>query len=114
MRLRWTVPAAHDLYAIVEHIQQDNPAAASEVAEIIYDGCEELRRFPYRGRKGRINGTRELVFPGLPTLSSTGFRIQSWKSPAFITEPRTGREWSSAENLRVFQSPIPIYNATCR
>ena len=25
MRLRWTTPAANDLYAIVEHIQQDNP-----------------------------------------------------------------------------------------
>jgi len=74
MRLRWTVHAANDLYAIVEHIQQDNPAAASEVAEIIYDGCEELRRFPYRGRKGRINGTRELVFPGLPYV--VVYRIQ--------------------------------------
>jgi toxin ParE1/3/4 len=69
MRLRWTTPAANDLYAIVEHIQQDNPVAASEVAQAIYDGCDALIRFPYRGRRGRIDGTRELVFPGLPYIA---------------------------------------------
>jgi toxin ParE1/3/4 len=68
MRLRWTTPAASDLYAIVEHIEQDNPVAASEVARTIYDGCDTLRRFPYQGRKGRIDGTRELVFSGLPYI----------------------------------------------
>jgi toxin ParE1/3/4 len=65
MLLRWTTPAANDLYTIVEHIQQDNPAAASEVAQAIYDGCDGLGRFPHRGR---IDGTRELVFPGLPYI----------------------------------------------
>jgi len=34
MHLRWTTPAAADLYTIVEHIQQDNPNAASEVAQV--------------------------------------------------------------------------------
>jgi toxin ParE1/3/4 len=68
MRLRWTMPAANDLYKIVRHIQQDNPTAAAEVATTIYDGCGSLRNFPYRGRKGRIKGTRELVFPGLPYI----------------------------------------------
>ncbi|MGA2375364.1 MAG: type II toxin-antitoxin system RelE/ParE family toxin [Candidatus Sulfotelmatobacter sp.] len=75
MRLRWTTPAADDLYTIVEHIQQDNPVAASEVAQAIYDGCDGLRRFPYRGRPGRIDGTRELVFPGLPYI--VVFRVQN-------------------------------------
>jgi toxin ParE1/3/4 len=65
MRLRWTTPAASDLYTIVEHIQLDNPVAASETAQAIYDGCDGLIRFPYRGRRGRIDGTRELVFPRL-------------------------------------------------
>jgi toxin ParE1/3/4 len=74
MRLRWTTPAANDLYTIVERIQRDNPAAASEVAQAIYDGCEGLRRFPYRGRRGRIDGTRELVFPGLPYI--VVYRVQ--------------------------------------
>jgi len=29
MRLRWTTPAAQDLYNIVLHIRRDNPVAAT-------------------------------------------------------------------------------------
>ncbi len=75
MRLRWTTPAANDLYNIVQHIQKDNPSAAADVASILYDGCGSLRDFPRRGRKGRIEGTRELVFPGLPYI--VVYRIQN-------------------------------------
>jgi toxin ParE1/3/4 len=74
MRLRWTTPAANDLYNIVRHIQQDDPAAAAEVAKTLYDGCGSLRTFPNRGRKGRIKGSRELIFPGLPYI--VVYRIQ--------------------------------------
>jgi toxin ParE1/3/4 len=66
MRLRWTAPAARDLYRIVQRIQQDSLTAADRVAETLYGGCDGLRDFPFRGRRGRIQGTRELVFPGLP------------------------------------------------
>lgn len=68
MRLRWTTPAANDLYNLVRHIQKDNPAAATDVAKTLYDGCASLRDFPRRGRIGRIEGTRELVFAGLPYI----------------------------------------------
>ncbi len=68
MRLRWSTPAANDLYNIVQRIQKDNPAAADEVARILYEGCGNLRDFPRRGRRGRIEGTRELVFTGLPYI----------------------------------------------
>ncbi len=68
MRLRWTTPAANDLYKIVRRIQRDNPDAAADVAKAIYDSCGRLRAFPQRGRAGRITGTRELVFPGLPYI----------------------------------------------
>ena len=68
MRLRWTTPAADDLYRIVQRIQKDNRSAATEVANILYEGCGSLTKFPRRGRKGRIDGTRELIFPGLPYI----------------------------------------------
>jgi len=68
MRLRWTTPAADDLCRIVEYIRHDNPDKAAEVADVIYKGCDTLRRFPHIGRKGRIPDTRELVFPGLPYI----------------------------------------------
>lgn len=68
MRLRWTTPAAQDLYNIVRRIQQDSPDAAATIAKTLYDGCGRLGSFPRCGRKGRIEGTRELVFPGLPYI----------------------------------------------
>lgn len=68
MRLQWTAPAAEDLYNITRYIRQDNPAAARRVAKSLYDGCASLGDFPFRGRKGRREGTRELVFPGLPYI----------------------------------------------
>jgi toxin ParE1/3/4 len=68
MRVRWTTPAANDLYNIVRYIQRGDPTAAAEVAKTIYDGCGSLRKFPNRGRKGRIEGSREMVFPGLPYI----------------------------------------------
>ena len=45
MRLRWTTPAAEDLYRIVRHIQKDNPSAAAQVAKSLYEGCGSLRAF---------------------------------------------------------------------
>jgi toxin ParE1/3/4 len=71
---RWTTPATQDLYNIVRRIQQDNPDAAAKVAKTLYDGCSGLGNFPRRGRTGRIEGTRELVFPGLPYV--VVYRIQ--------------------------------------
>jgi toxin ParE1/3/4 len=74
MRVRWTTPAAQDLYNIVRRIQQDNTEAAAKVAKTLLDGCDGLGNFPRRGRKGRIQGTRELVFPDLPNIAV--YRIQ--------------------------------------
>jgi len=68
MRVRWTTPAAEDLYRIVQQIKQDNPGAAARVAKTLYEGCSNLREFPHLGRQGRIRETRELVFPGLPYI----------------------------------------------
>ena len=74
MHLRWTTPASQDLYNIVHHIQQDNPSAAAKVAGTLFDGCATLEKFPRRGRNGRIDGTRELVFSGLPYI--VVYRVQ--------------------------------------
>ena len=54
--------AAEDLERIFQRIAKDNPTAAREVVKAIYDGCAALKEFPHRGRPGRINGRRELVF----------------------------------------------------
>ena len=69
MRLRWTPLAADDLTTICDYIHKDSPAAALRVARTVYQGIQTLRQFPDRGRIGRVVGTRELVFPGLPYIA---------------------------------------------
>ena len=69
-------PAARDLYNITRRIRQDNLAAARQVAKTIYDGCASLAVFPNRSRKGRIEGTRELAFAGLPYIVVTQVKEQ--------------------------------------
>lgn len=63
MEVRWSPVAADDLERIFRYIAKDHPVAARETVTAIYDGCEELKNFPHRGRPSRMNGRRELVFP---------------------------------------------------
>jgi toxin ParE1/3/4 len=68
MQLRWSTPAAQDLYAITRHISRNNRQAARQVAQTLHEGCSRLVQFPELGRRGRIEGTRELIFSGLPYI----------------------------------------------
>ena len=62
MEIRWSPLAAEDLERIFRRIEKDNLTAAREIVKAIYDGCAGLKDFPYRGRTGRMEGRRELVF----------------------------------------------------
>jgi addiction module RelE/StbE family toxin len=66
MNIRWSPAAAENLSRIFEYIRPDNPSAAERVVRTIYDSAGSLGSFPYRGRTGRVEGTRELVLPSLP------------------------------------------------
>jgi len=68
MQVRWSPEAADDLEQIVRRIDRDNPSAARETAERIYEAIGSLRTSPGRGRAGRIQGTRELVLAPLPWI----------------------------------------------
>ena len=46
----------------------DNPTAAAEVAQRIWDVSQMLADQPGMGRPGRVAGTRELVIAGLPYI----------------------------------------------
>ena len=61
--------ASRDLERIFDRIAKDKPAAAQRVIQPIYDGCTGLQNFPNRGRTGRMNGRRELVFAPLPYIA---------------------------------------------
>jgi toxin ParE1/3/4 len=66
--LRWTKEAAADLEKIANYLFQNAPARAAELVRGIYDAPAALLTFPYRGRVGRKEGTRELVLWPLPYI----------------------------------------------
>jgi len=68
MQVRWTSPAAQDLEEIASYIQRDSESAARAVAKALFDAANSLDILPSRGREGRIQGTREIVVPGLPYI----------------------------------------------
>jgi plasmid stabilization system protein ParE len=70
MRVRWTATAAGDLTSICDYTQeQHGPEGARKLALRIYESAASLSQFPYRGRKGRKSGTRELIFSVIPFLA---------------------------------------------
>jgi toxin ParE1/3/4 len=68
MLIRWSSGASQDLFQIIEYIRKENAPAAQRVAKTIYENVSSLGSFPYRGRLGRVEGTRELPVPSLPFL----------------------------------------------
>ena len=68
MQIRWSPSAADDFSRIIEFIRRDSPQAAHRVALAIYDHATSLSQFPYKGRTGRVEGTRELPLPSLPFI----------------------------------------------
>jgi toxin ParE1/3/4 len=69
MKIRWTPPAVGDLKGIGDYIEeQDGAKRARQITRIIYEAVRSLGQMPYRGRRGRLNDTRELILPNLPFL----------------------------------------------
>ena len=68
MELRWTEEAAADLEHIADYLFQNAPERAAGVVRGIYNAPAALLTFPYRGRAGRKEGTRELVLSSLPYI----------------------------------------------
>ena len=68
MVLRWTEHAASRLQQIKDHIATDNPDAALKQVRLIVTAAKRLDAFPFSGRIGRVEGTRELVVPSTPYL----------------------------------------------
>ena len=59
--LEWKLTAAADLMAIVDYISDDNPGAAQALKEDIETKVSRLPENPRLYRKGRVEGTREMV-----------------------------------------------------
>lgn len=68
MKVRWTRAARADLDELRAFIEEENPAAAADVAARIRAAVDHLAEHPAIGRPGRIASTRELVIPGTPFI----------------------------------------------
>jgi len=72
VRLVWTRLAVADRDAIFMHIGAQNPSAAVQNDRTIETALGRLLEFPSSGRKGRVEGTRELVIAGTPYIAAYG------------------------------------------
>ncbi|WP_459860209.1 type II toxin-antitoxin system RelE/ParE family toxin [Desulfuromonas carbonis] len=61
MKIEWRPKAERDLDSIVDYIAQDDPRAAVKQVDEVYNQVMALKDFPERGRRGRVQGTFELV-----------------------------------------------------
>ena len=69
MRIRWTPAAAADLEQIKNFLKKRHPRFAQPTVVKLYESIRSLKTSPFRGRAGREEGTRELVFTPLPYLA---------------------------------------------
>jgi toxin ParE1/3/4 len=69
MKVDWTLAAMTDRESIFDFIESDNPRAAVVVDDRIETQVEGLLDSPERGRRGRVNGTRELVILRTPYVA---------------------------------------------
>jgi toxin ParE1/3/4 len=68
MQIRWSPDAAADLQNIVDYVRLEDSSSARRVGRSIYERLNALKQFPYSGRTGRVEGTRELPLPPLPFI----------------------------------------------
>ncbi len=91
MRLVWTRRYLRELDAIGDYIAERNPRAAVKVVGVIHQTTARLlSENPHLGRGGEIEGTRELVIPGLPYI--VAYRVTE-KQVDILFVQHAAREW---------------------
>ncbi len=69
MRIRWTPAAVADLERISNYLKERHPHYRQPTMRKLYDAIRSLKQWPQRGRPGREEGTREILFPPLPYVA---------------------------------------------
>jgi len=64
----WTRRASLGLWSARAYIAQENPPAATRVADAIVKRTNDLALLPYQERPGRAPNKRELVIPRMPFI----------------------------------------------
>lgn len=91
MRLVWSATARSELKQAIDHIAEDDLAAAIRVKDRISDTVNTLATYPSIGRPGRLESTRELVIPHLPYLI---VYLASGTQIVILRVLHTSRDWS--------------------
>lgn len=68
MHVRFSRRARSDLRSLTDYIAERNPRAAERAIDKILLAILQLESFPFLGRPGRMEGTRELVTRALPVI----------------------------------------------
>ena len=69
MRIRWTPAAVADLEHISHYLRERYPHYRQPTLRKLYEAIRSLKESPHRGRLGREDGTRELLFPPMPYIA---------------------------------------------
>lgn len=76
MRIRWTPAAAADLQQISDYLKEHHPQYRKPTLSKLYETIKMLKNSPHRGRPGRVEGTREILFPPMPYVAVYRLREQ--------------------------------------
>jgi toxin ParE1/3/4 len=68
MQIKWLRRALRNLEQAHRYILKNNPEAAQEVILKIQIAASQLESYPFMGRPGRVEDTRELVISGIPYI----------------------------------------------
>jgi toxin ParE1/3/4 len=61
--------AAADLQHISDYLKDHHPHYRQPTLRKLYETIRSLKEWPLRGRLGREDGTRELLFPPMPYVA---------------------------------------------
>lgn len=79
-----------NLENVENYISQNNPEAARQVIVKIRSSVNQLAAYPYMGREGRLEGTRELVISQTPYI--VVYRVQQ-EAVEILRVLHSARRW---------------------
>ena len=91
MRIRWTPAAAADLQQISDYLREHYPHYRQATLRKLFDTIRNLRDAPHLGKPGRVEGTREILFP--PMWRFTALENRASKFSASGTRRRIAGEF---------------------
>ena len=77
MRIRWTPAAAADFENISDYLKEHHQRYHDPTMRRLYGAIRDLKQWPGRGRPGREEGTREILFPPAPYVAVYRVREQT-------------------------------------